>query len=28
MAGTFGGPAQRHDVLAGSLLGDLVEVAG
>ncbi len=28
MAGTFGGPAQRHDVLTGSLLGDLVEVAG
>jgi len=23
MAGTFGGPAQRHDVLAWSLLADL-----
>ncbi len=28
MAGTFGGKAQRHDVLAWSTLADLVEVAG
>jgi hypothetical protein len=28
MAGTFGGPARRHDVLAWSTLTDLAEVAG
>ena len=28
LAGTFGGPAQRHDVLAWSTLADLAEVAG
>jgi len=26
MAGTFGGPVQRHDVLAWSLLSDFAEV--
>jgi hypothetical protein len=28
MAGTFGGPARRHDVMMGSLLSDLAGVAG